>query len=101
MSLRASKLLEIDDRWAALQLDSAVMLVGRAIENALQEQINRGDDKDPKWESKYELDDLLEDDFRFPPPPKPPTEAERQMAAIEVLRGWARMTSAVKSVKVQ
>ena len=99
MSSRPSDLACITDRWAALQLDAAVTLVGRTIENALQEQHNVGSDKEPNHQPRWVLPQILEDDFRFPPSPKPMSKRDRQMAAINVLRGWAKMTSAVRDVK--
>jgi hypothetical protein len=98
-SSRPSDLACIKDEWAAVQFDAAVTLVGRTVENALQEQHNVGSEKDPNHQPKYALPQILADDFRFPPSPQPMSERDRQMAAINVLRGWAKMTSAVRDVK--
>lgn len=56
------------DRLAAYQLDAAVTLLGTIVENALQEREERGSGKEKKWVAKYRLSDILEDDFKFPPP---------------------------------
>ena len=53
----------IADRWAALQLDSAVTTFGRIIENAAQEQIKTGSDDKPEWVYKYTLAQLLTPGF--------------------------------------
>lgn len=45
---------------------------GIAIENALAERVNHGDEKRPKWVDKYTLEQLLDANFHLPkPPPKP------------------------------
>lgn len=75
---RPSDLLAIDDRWTALQFDNAVTLVGNVIENAAQEQIKTGSDDKPKWKNKYEMADLLREDFRLPNP-----NAEEPLAEYE------------------
>ncbi len=75
--------------------------MGQAIEGAAQERVNAGSDEEPDGQSKYTVAQICEPDFRFPPPPKPPTEQERQRAAIEVLKGWASMSGgAVRHIKV-
>lgn len=56
----------VDDRWAALQFDNAVTLVGAAIENAAQEMEQRGGDDKPRWEPKYTMAQLLDPAFRLP-----------------------------------
>jgi len=53
----------VTDRWAALQLDSAVVLLGTTIENASQEQINAGGERAPKWVNRYTLQQLLTPGF--------------------------------------
>lgn len=60
---RPSDLVGITDRWAAYQLDSAVVLLGTIIENAAQEQVNVGGETSPKWERKYTLRQLLTPGF--------------------------------------
>lgn len=60
---RPSDLVGITDRWAAYQLDSAVVLLGTVIENAAQEQVNVGGDTSPKWERKYTMKQLLTPGF--------------------------------------
>lgn len=54
------------DPWTAYQLDNTVVMVGMAIENALQETQNVGDEKKPKWKPKYKLTQLLDPNFRLP-----------------------------------
>lgn len=63
---RPSSLVEIEDRWAALQFDHAVTLVGIVIENAAQEQVNTGDERRPRWTRKYTMRQLLDPAFRLP-----------------------------------
>ena len=83
---RPSELVGIIDRWAALQFDNAVIFVGTVLDNASQEQTNRGSDKDPKWGPRYTMDQLLDPAFRLP---APLTEKQREQAAIEKLIGMA------------
>lgn len=54
------------DPWAAYQLDSAVVLLGVAIENALNELANVGTEDSPKHEPRYKLEQLLDPCFRLP-----------------------------------
>lgn len=68
---RPSQLVRIADPWAALQFDNAVALVGITLENASQEQQNVGSEKQPKWQAKYSMAQLLDDTFRLPAPEKP------------------------------
>lgn len=56
----------VEDRWAALQFDNAVTLVGTVIENAAQEMEQRGSDDKPRWEPKYTMEQLLDPAFRLP-----------------------------------
>ncbi len=60
---RPSELLNIEDKWAAYQLDEAVVLFGTIIENALMQQVNRGTRDEPRYESKYTLQQLLTPGF--------------------------------------
>ena len=60
----------IEDRWTAYQFDAAVTMLGITIENAAQEQQNVGSDKEPKYEPKYTVAQLLDDAFRLPAPVK-------------------------------
>lgn len=81
----------IPDRWAALQFDNAVSLVGVVIENAAQEQQNVGTDKAPKWEAKYSMDELLDPDFYLPTPVKKikpkGVDALKAFAGVRVFKG--------------
>lgn len=54
------------DRWAALQFDNAVTMVGMAIENAAQEMEKVGPDDKPRWERKYRMAQLLDPEFKLP-----------------------------------
>lgn len=65
---RPSDLVCIEDRWVAYQFDTAVTLIGTVIENAAQEQIKTGSDDSPKWENRYTMKQLLDDDFKLPRP---------------------------------
>lgn len=58
--------MDITDRWAALQFDNAVTLVGETIEGAAQEMEKRGSDDKPRWEPKYTMQQLLDNNFRLP-----------------------------------
>jgi hypothetical protein len=57
-----------------------VGFVGVVLENASQEQHNVGTEKQPKWEAKYTMAQLLDPDFRLPAPVKP-----KKMSGIESL----------------
>lgn len=57
----------IFDPWAALQFDSAVVLLGTILENAAQEQVKTGTDSAPKWEHRYTLAQLLTPGFTLGP----------------------------------
>lgn len=82
--------MQIDDPWFALQFDSAVSFLGNVIENAAHEQYNAGSEKAPKYERKYEMDQLLDPKFRLPAPlTREEKDMERQRAAINMLRGMA------------
>lgn len=63
---RPSDLLCVEDRLTAYLFDSAVVTFGRALENALEEQVNQGSPEQPKWERKYMLTQLLSPDFKLP-----------------------------------
>lgn len=76
----------VADPWTALQLDNAVALVGITIENASQELCNAGSEKQPKWEPKYSMGQLLDDDFRLPAPPKP-TKPKSGIEGLKALKG--------------
>lgn len=63
---RPSDLLCVEDRLAAYLFDSAVVTFGTIIENAAQELEKRGTEKEPRWEAKYTMRQLLDPDFRLP-----------------------------------
>jgi len=65
------------DEWTRYCFDNAITWFCSTIENALVERVNNGSEKDPRWEEKYTLSELLEDDFRLP---RPPTTTERRKA---------------------
>jgi hypothetical protein len=93
-----SQLLRLADEWTAYQFDNAVHLLGVVIENALQETTNTGSDKAPKYEQRYHLGQLLADDFRLPPPPKPAAKAQG-LAGLMALAG--KRGSGVKMLKAK
>lgn len=95
---RPSDLLDIEERWAAYQLDTAVMTVGRVIENALAERENVGTEEKPDWQPKYTLGQILDDGFRLEVEVEP-TERDKQMAGWNALKAWAGKTSRVKVIK--
>lgn len=63
---RPSTLLGVKDEWTAYQLDCAVSTVGLAIEAASMERVNLGDDKEPDWQNKYTMKELLDPLFKLP-----------------------------------
>jgi len=65
-SQRPSDLVGVSDRYAALQFDNAIMMVGSAIDNAAQETYKTGPDDRPRWERKYTMRQLLDNDFKLP-----------------------------------
>lgn len=73
-------------------------LFGVVIENALQETVNTGSDKAPKYEQEYSLTQLLADDFRLPPPPKP-AKQQQGLAGLMALAG--QRGSGVKVLKAK
>ncbi len=77
-----SEILRLGDEWMAYQFDNAATLFGSTVENALMERQNTGTEKRPKWEAKYSLAQLLDDDFRLPAPPR----AEKPKSGIEALK---------------
>ena len=74
-SQRPSDLVCIADRWAALQFDNAVTMVGNAIENASMEREKVGGDDSAEWRRKYTMQQLLEPDFRLPLDDSEPLDA--------------------------
>ena len=96
---RPSDLVGIKDRWAAYQFDSAVALVGNAIEGASQEMQKIGGEKNAQHVPKYEMDQLLDPDFRLP---RPKTKEDRERASLAMLRGMAgSRASGVKVFKAE
>jgi hypothetical protein len=72
-------------------------MVGNAIENASQEMQEVGPDK--KLVQKYQMDELLDPDFRLP---RPLTKEDRERASLATLRGLAgRKGSGVKVFKAR
>ena len=59
--------MRVRNSWAAYQINTTVAWFGTAVENALAEQVNRGDAKRPKWQDKYTLEQILTPNFRLPP----------------------------------
>jgi len=94
-AVRASDLVCIADRWTAYQFDTAVSVIGTALENASQEMQEVGGlDGKKSFQPKYTMDMLLEPDFRLP---RPKTAEDRERDAIGMLRALAgRKGSGVK-----
>lgn len=57
---------------AAFLVDAAITACGITIDNALAERVNKGTPKEPKWEAKYTLHQILDPLFRLPAPLPPP-----------------------------
>lgn len=68
---RPSDLVCVEDRLAAYLLDSAVVTFGTLLENALAERVNMGSERNPRWEAKYTLAELLDQSFHLPRSNKP------------------------------
>jgi hypothetical protein len=66
-----SQRLGVANSWAAYQLDNAVTFLAVAIQNALDERVNRGTERNPDRQPRYTLSQLLHPAFRLPLPPKP------------------------------
>lgn len=78
-----SQILRLEDEWTAYQFDNAVNYLGITVENALLERQNVGTEKEPKYEPKYTLEQLLDDKFRLPRPVKEkPTSGIDQLKAL-------------------
>lgn len=96
---RPSKITNIKKtygKWWAYQFDASVTFLGGVLENALYEEINVGSEKEPRMEKKYELKDIIRQDFRFP---RPPTEKEKQKKAINYYKNF--MGKGIKWVKAK
>jgi len=63
---RPSQLLGIDAEWIAYQFDSAVTVLGNAIESASYERREVGTGQHKRLERKYTMERLLDPDFRLP-----------------------------------
>jgi hypothetical protein len=61
----------VDDKLAAYCLDAAVTTFGTILENALAERVNVGDTRNPRYEARYQLSELLDADFHLPQPDRP------------------------------
>lgn len=64
--------------WECYQFDNAVMTLGMLVENATHERVNLGSDREPNYQPKYRLAELLTPGFKLEP------DAD---ADIETLRG--------------
>lgn len=83
MGQRPSLLVNLtDDPWTAYQLDTAVATLGQVIEGALQEMHNVGTEKEPKWEPRYALSQLLDPAFRLPKEEKQQGNAAASLKAM-------------------
>lgn len=79
----SSYFADMVDEWVRYQFDNAVAWFGMTIENALLEREPLGDPKKNESRQKYELEDLLDDDFRMQ---RPPSKLEiRQQGAAKLL----------------
>lgn len=67
------------ESWLGYQLDTAISLFGQIVEGALNEMENVGDEKEPHYEQKYTLTQLLDPDFRLP-------VGEKEKSPIEGLK---------------
>lgn len=76
---RPSDELELTDSIAVYCVDSTVLWFGTKIENMLNERVNKGSPKEPKWEDKYTLEQLLDPLFH-PPKPLPTLKTKVQPA---------------------
>lgn len=80
--------LDEQDSLAAWCVDDAVMWFGLTVENTLVERVNTGTEKEPKWEAKYTLAELLDPLFRVPTPqPVVPRKPVNGLAALMALAG--------------
>lgn len=74
------------DALAAYLLDKCVVAFGLIVENALHERVNHGTQKEPRWEPKYTLTQLLDPAFRLPRPvPELPKKQADGFAALMLL----------------
>lgn len=77
---RPSEDLAVTDTIAAWCLDGAVLWFGITIENALSERVNKGTPKEPRYEARYTLMELLDPAFHLPRPQPEPRKV-RSMAS--------------------
>lgn len=63
----------------AYQLDTAIVTLGQIIEGALNEMENVGTEKEPDWQPKYDINELLNEDFRLP--------SKKEPEPIDALKG--------------
>jgi hypothetical protein len=61
-----SQRLRVSNSWAAYQIDNAMTFAAITIKNAIEERVNKGSEKAPKWEAKYTLDWILDPKNRLP-----------------------------------
>ena len=90
MGQRPSLLVNLtDDPWTAYQLDTAVATLGQVMEGALQEMHNAGTDKEPRWEPRYTLSQLLDPAYRLPAQGQKPgaPSTARPAAALKAMAG--------------
>lgn len=90
--LKPSEVLEVEDSIAAYCLDKCVLWFGITVENLLSEREETGDGKERHSEAKYELEELLDKDFRVPrEPPKPKkAHAAKGMDGIAMMLALAK-----------
>lgn len=76
---RPSDDLALTDTIAAYCVDKTVIWFGITVENMLGERVNQGTQKEPQWEAKYTLEQLL--DASYHPPRPMPTPKIKPMPA--------------------
>lgn len=95
---RPSSYVGITDLWVAYQFDRAVNTFGVVIDNASQEMHNVGSEKAAKYEPLYQMEQLLDVDFRLP---RPKTAEDKERDSITALKNVARESATVKVFKVE
>lgn len=85
---------EVACDWTIWQFDNAVHFFMTVIKNALEERVEADTKKEPRWEAKYSLDQLLDDDFRLP---RPLTQAEKRRAIGAQVKAMFGMSGTRKS----
>ncbi len=93
---RPSEYVGVTDPWVAYQFDRAVNTFGVVIDNASQETHNVGGEKNAKYEPLYQMEQLLDADFRLP---RPKTTKDLERESLAQLKSIAKSSSSVKVFK--